>query len=558
MLAGNALTGRESVAFERLFSASEDWIVDRVIAYATELGYAKYASPVREAWHVAVRGLTQSLIEAVKGANGNLDIRAEERVAEDPALSFGVKEAGLHRSRGVDFGMFLGLMKYNEQAFIDYLEEREADPVLRVRFQWVVRRFFDRVEIGFCTQWSGLGAEAAIAELQEGNVRMTGEKDTYLRLFEAVNVPVILLDSDGCIENINERAAVEFGIEGVEGSAYYSRAGVGLPFRPLGDDVARFIGGDDTGLLYERSVETALGSRHYVIRIQRLVDVTGDCTHVVVVMSDMTERRELQLGLERLVEDRTDALRQTNEELLQANQVKNEFLASMSHEFRTPLNSIIGFSSLMLGGLTGPVNEEQRRQLGMIASAGEHLLHLVNDLLDLSRIEAGRLEVVPTEFEITTLCHSLAEMMRPLATEKGVALECGDDCDEVVMCTDRDKVTQILLNLVSNAVKFTVEGRVVLTCALGDGDGTVRLSVQDTGCGVAAAEIDGIFDEFRRSGSGFAPSEGSGLGLAISRRLARALGGDIKVESAVGVGSVFCLVLPRVVEAREASATPGA
>ncbi|MBN1192214.1 MAG: hypothetical protein JXA36_00765 [Coriobacteriia bacterium] len=543
MLTGSGLAEREIDAFEGALKEGEDWIIQRVIDYATELGYSKYASPVREAWRVAIRGLIASLVDAVRAAGGNLDIPADEPVETDHALAFGIREAGLHRSRGADFAMFLGLMKYNEQAFVDFVVEMQVEDDLKARLERAVRRFFDRVEIGVATEWSGLSAEQAIAEMQDRNVFMTGEKDLYLRLFEVAETPLLLAPS-GRITNINERAADVFGIEGVKGSSYYSKQGVGEFFEPLADDIASFVSGGGAGRLYDREVQTADGPRHYMIRMQRISDVSGECTHVVLMLSDVTDLRHMQLELERQVEERTEALRVTNEDLVEASRAKDNFLAAMSHEFRTPLNSIIGFSKLLGSGMPGTVNEEQSKQLAMITSSGELLLRLVNDLLDLSRIEAGQLDLVLSEFEIAGLCKSLVGMMSPLAEGKGVSLECGGECEEVVVRTDRDKVTQIMLNLVSNAVKFTDEGTVRVFCSCDRASGCVRISVHDTGCGVPESDLMRIFDEFRRSESVLSSAEGTGLGLAIARKLARLLGGEVEVESKVGAGSVFTLVLP--------------
>ncbi|MDZ4655655.1 MAG: ATP-binding protein [Coriobacteriia bacterium] len=552
-LARGLLSAAEIDALERLLVEGEDWIVQRVIDYATELGYAKYASSVREAWCVAVRGLTTSFIEALRHHSGNLEIHADEDVCEDPAISFGIREAGLHRSRGVDFSMFLGLMKYNEQAFTDFIDEHVTNAYKRRHYCQLVKRLFDRIEIGFSAEWSGLSAEKAVEELRERNVLMTTEKDLYLRFFETVNVPMIVLDLDGRVKNLNASAASMFGIEGVEGSVYYSRAGADASFAPLSEDIERFIANGGVETMLDRTLETADGLRHFTIRIQGLVNVAGECTDIIIVMGDVTNRRQLELELEQKVAERTEDLERANQELVCANQVKSEFLAAMSHELRTPLNSVLGFSTLMRRGLAGPVNEEQERQLGMIVSSGEHLLRLVNDVLDLAAVEAGRLQIMPTEFELSGLCASMAGMLRPLADAQGIELRCGPSCDETQVFADRDKAMQILLNLTSNAIKFTDHGYVDISCTLDTERDLAFVSVSDSGRGIAAEDFEHIFDDFRRGVPTVAHGgEGIGLGLAISRRLARLLGGDIELDSVLGEGSTFTLVLPTRYVAEEA------
>jgi PAS domain S-box-containing protein len=229
-------------------------------------------------------------------------------------------------------------------------------------------------------------------------------------------------------------------------------------------------------------------------------------------------------------------------ELVAANRAKSEFLASMSHELRTPLNSIIGFSNVMMRGMAGTLSDEQDRQIAMINESGIHLLSLINDILDLSRIESGRLELRIEELQVRDVVRQAAETIRPLAEQRGLALtiEVADECS--VVRADSRSLHQILLNLLGNAVKFTKRGGVTLRALCRDGD--LRLEVTDTGIGIDPSRLDDIFDEFRQyEQPGVAKPEGAGLGLPVSRRLAERLGGRIEVESLVGVGSTFTLVV---------------
>jgi PAS domain S-box-containing protein len=236
-------------------------------------------------------------------------------------------------------------------------------------------------------------------------------------------------------------------------------------------------------------------------------------------------------------------LSRVSQELAAASHAKSEFLASMSHELRTPLNSIIGFSSVMLRGMAGRLTDEQERQLVMINESGTHLLSLINDILDLSRIEAGRLELVPEDLSVRDVARHAADTVRPLAEQRGLDMttEIADDCTTVR--SDSRSLHQILLNLLGNAVKFTEVGLVSLR-VLRQGD-ELRFEVADTGIGIHAERFDDIFEEFKQyEQPGFAKPRGTGLGLPVSRRLAARLGGRIEVQSVVGEGSVFVLVLP--------------
>jgi signal transduction histidine kinase len=227
-----------------------------------------------------------------------------------------------------------------------------------------------------------------------------------------------------------------------------------------------------------------------------------------------------------------------------ADHLKSAFLATMSHELRTPLNSIIGFSGVLEQGLAGPLNPEQSKQMAMVRSSAKHLLDLINDVLDLSKIEAGELRVSSEPFDLRALLEGAVETIRPLADKKGLAL--GLDIADSIHTTNSDqrRVEQILLNLLGNAVKFTQKGEVAVT-ATADAIGVIRIGVRDTGIGIEAKDLYQLFQPFRQIDSGLTRNhEGTGLGLAICRRLAQLLGGEILAESEPGVGSTFTLVLP--------------
>ncbi|MDO8962878.1 MAG: ATP-binding protein [Coriobacteriia bacterium] len=269
------------------------------------------------------------------------------------------------------------------------------------------------------------------------------------------------------------------------------------------------------------------------------------------LVAEIAERRtaEMELGrhrdeLEVLVRERTVGLERAMDELLEANEAKSRFLANMSHELRTPLNSIIGFTGVMRQRLAGPLTEEQSRQLGMVDRSSRHLLGLINQLLDLARIEAGAETFDPETFAVADLLDEVGDVIGPLADVKGLSItvDHGPLGDHGYITSDRGKVRQILLNLTGNAVKFTERGGVTLA-ATPYGD-LVLFTVSDSGIGIPDDEIAHIFDEYRQViGAEGGKPIGTGLGLTVSRRLAVLLGGDIEVESEVGVGSRFLVTV---------------
>ena len=226
-----------------------------------------------------------------------------------------------------------------------------------------------------------------------------------------------------------------------------------------------------------------------------------------------------------------------------ASRHKSEFLANMSHELRTPLNAIIGFSEVLTERMFGELNDKQDEYLKDISTSGQHLLSLINDILDLSKIEAGRMELEPADFDLPGAIDNALILVRERAGRRGVAL--GRNVDERVgtIHADERKVKQVLLNLLSNALKFTPEGgRVDVGAAVSDG--LVEVSVADTGVGIAPEDQEAVFEEFRQVGTADKKVEGTGLGLALSRKFIELHGGRIWVKSQVGTGSTFTFTIP--------------
>ncbi|MDO8914539.1 MAG: ATP-binding protein [Coriobacteriia bacterium] len=244
------------------------------------------------------------------------------------------------------------------------------------------------------------------------------------------------------------------------------------------------------------------------------------------------------------LESALESLTEANEELGEATAAKSRFLANMSHELRTPLNSIIGFAGVLAGGMTGALTEEQSMQVGMIYRSGKQLLELINDVLDLSRVEAGGVEVRRGPVDPAAVIEDVEHTVRPLAAEKGIAIQVHAPRRRTFIDTDADKLRQILINIVGNAVKFTSDGSVSVTFEY-EPDGWITFVVSDTGRGIPEDEVSKVFDVFHQADHpGEIQPQGSGLGLTISRDLARLLGGDITVTSTLGTGSVFTLTLP--------------
>ncbi|MBE2270498.1 MAG: hypothetical protein IAE80_19835 [Anaerolinea sp.] len=263
----------------------------------------------------------------------------------------------------------------------------------------------------------------------------------------------------------------------------------------------------------------------------------------------LIERKQI----ERQIQSQNEALVRTNRELAvarrqaeSANQLKSQFLATMSHELRTPLNAIIGYSQLQLIGITGELTEEQRNYLNRTLINAEDLLRLINEVLDLSKIEAGRMELVNVPFDLRTCINDVVVQNRVLSEPKGLALtvEIDERMPEQIV-GDTARLKQVLTNLISNAIKFTEKGTISVTAQYARD--TWMLTVEDTGIGIASHLLDVIFDEFRQvDSSAQRQYNGTGLGLAIVRRLVMMMGGNVRVKSQLGEGSTFIVTLPLV------------
>lgn len=253
--------------------------------------------------------------------------------------------------------------------------------------------------------------------------------------------------------------------------------------------------------------------------------------------------RQINQEMEQRILERTAELEIAKEQAESADQLKSAFLATMSHELRTPLNSIIGFTGIMMQGLAGPVNPEQAKQLGMVQNSANHLLALINDVLDISKIEAGQLEVSIQRYDLRKSIDKVAAIISPLAEAKGLELSVQIAPEVKTLSSDQRRVEQVLLNLLNNAVKFTDKGSVRLKCHRAGSE--MVTSITDTGIGIRPEDQKKLFKPFSQIDTGLSRShDGTGLGLAICTKLVEKLGGAIQLESTYGAGSTFTIRLP--------------
>jgi signal transduction histidine kinase len=411
--------------------------------------------------------------------------------------------------------------------------------------------------------------EESYRTLRLAQAEVRDERHRLDLIIDSVADPILVTDQEGDIVLMNEPAERLFNVP---------------PNAP--DTAQRRVRGNGANLTsFVSNVLTRGGEQRYRGVIQLADPVTGralpveglagqilseqgELMWVVTILHDLTEAfekarlyeqlKQASAELEQKVQEATAELADQNEllrrqhiALEQASALKSQFLANMSHEFRTPLNAILGYTHMLLNGVTGPISEPQRKSLTRIDSNSRHLLALINDILDITRIEAGRMPLNLSTFSVADLISEVMAELEPIVKRSNLTVKTRTSGKVPLIKSDRQKVKQIVLNLLSNALKFTAEGTVSINGSYDVRTRQVAIAVRDTGVGIAEQDRAKVFEDFRQLDSSPARGYGgTGLGLSICRRLSQMLGGTIELESAVGEGSVFTLRLPASVRRR--------
>ncbi len=405
--------------------------------------------------------------------------------------------------------------------------------------------------------------EESYRTLRIAQAEVRDERHRLDLIIDSVADPILVTDQEGDIVLMNTPAERLFNAPGIDDEAAVRRV------RANGANLTSFVS----------NVLTRSGEQRYRGEIQLADPVTGrplpvealagtilseqgELMWVVTILHDLTEAiekarlyeqlKEASQELERNVQEATAELAEQNEllrrqhiALEQASALKSQFLANMSHEFRTPLNAILGYTHMLLHNVTGQVSEAQRKSLSRIDSNAKHLLALINDILDITRIEAGRMPLNVTKFGVPELVDEVMSELEPIIRRSNIKVESKVRNRVPPLRSDRQKIKQILLNLLSNALKFTPTGSVTMSASYDARSKQVVMAVRDTGVGIAADDQARVFEDFRQLDSSPARGYGgTGLGLSICRRLSHMLGGLIELESQTGKGSTFSLRIP--------------
>ena len=404
--------------------------------------------------------------------------------------------------------------------------------------------------------------ERQVQRVRQAEISVRGERDRLNLVLKNVADPILVTDERSNIILMNDQAEQLFQMSEAEARSRRELIAVRGNDTKFTSFISEFALLDDDSrrermtLVYPRTgmelpVEVVSG---------KVKNERGEPIAIVSVLHDLTKQVEnerlydalkrLNSELENRIQEATADLAEQNarlqwqsQEVERANKLKSEFLASMSHELRTPINALIGYSSLLLDGVLGDVNPRQQDALGRGRAAAEHLLALINDILDLAKIEAGKMPLRLEDVSLRDVMLEVGQQIEPMVRKKQLEFVLDVDPDCPAIYSDRTKIKQVLLNLLSNAVKFTTKGRVTVeTRCAADG---IQIDVIDTGIGIRASDLEAIWEDFRQvDQSRTREFGGTGLGLSITRKLLERLGGGVMVKSNYGEGSTFSVFLP--------------
>jgi PAS domain S-box-containing protein len=501
-------------------------------------------------------------------------MHARQHELEDTAVIFSPSNLFFAAPRGTNAALLAVIDRHLKALKQDprsiYYQSLEHWTAEKVRFSWPTWVPLAALVAGVTLLLSLVGSfilkskvDRRTRELHTANRALHASEIKYRELVMLANSIILRLSCDGRITFLNEFGQRFFGYaeEEILGRSVLET------IVPEKDSRGRNLGSLMEEIFadprrFEHNINENVrrnGERVWIDWRNKMVfDARGQLKEILSVGSDITDRvqaleeiqrlnQELRRDaevLEQRVAERTAELVVAKERAESADHLKSAFLATMSHELRTPLNAIIGFTGIMLQGLAGPLNEEQQKQMGMVQNSSRHLLALINDVLDISRIEAGQLELTASTFDLRAAIEKTMRLVAPLAEKKGIALELEVDDDVTEATADQRRFEQVLINLLNNAVKFTDKGSVRVT-GRRDGDDYL-IAVADTGIGIRPEELPGLFQPFHQIDTGLARKhEGTGLGLSICRKLVAMMGGAVDVSSLWGRGSTFTVRIPR-------------
>jgi signal transduction histidine kinase len=548
-----------------LVVTGEDRIIRILHGYTVGRGYAKYTSTLEEAWRMSVSVLSSLLAQCCANWDEPPELGPDMDYPQDPLAQFGIIEAQRHRERGIDIGMFLGLLKYYRQSYLDLVMEAGFEPDDYEVCRRFVDRFYDRIELGICTEWTRTGETQILDELRTSNRIMTNEKNKYLTVFESLAHPVVLVDSDFRVDNMNQAAMEVLQGAAIPGSQYYC----GLRDRYLEERERIENGGENCfkgnavqtlfpwlfsplldfsrcreqhSMTIEQPIEKDKRTLHFEVRMSKMLDISEKFNGSVIVMTDITERKRAE-------EERTKLERQLLE--LRKAESLGRMAGAIAHHFNNQLSVVMGNLELALYDL--PQVSDARASIVESMKAS-------NRASEISRLMLVYLGQTVLRMEPIDLAQAIRETLPLLDVSMPREVHLRTELPTIgpIILGDVVHIKQILSNLVSNAAEAMEESKGDITVKIRvaarsevqglrflpldwepKAYGYACLSVADTGSGMDVATREKVFDPFFST-----KFTGRGLGLPVVLGLVRAHDGAITVESRPGWGAVFQVFFP--------------
>lgn len=527
-----------------LISSHEDWLVSRILQYAQDRGYVKYTSTLAEAWRTSITGLSQPLIMSLDASSSTPELNPDEDYLSEPIAAFGVMEAKRHRSRGVTLPMFLGLMKYYRQSYIDLVVFNGSQLPDADRCRLYIDRFFDRVEIGFLTEWNRQSEKSKIAELQKTNRILTNEKNKYLTIFESLANPIIFLNDNDAIENMNYAAQQLFESSSVPGTYYYGYGEKPLPKDWLSDELAEFKSNSNLGFVVQKELTVRNSLRQFEVSIERMLDVSGKFSGTVTTLNDITERRRAERIAQELIEDERTLLHASKLQSLAV------MAGGIAHDFNNHLMALLGNLELALDN--APIGATITKRIEHAIESTGKLAILTHQLL----VYTGQKYYRTEELDLCKIIRKQDEAFQK-SIPGNVTLNIRSQCDLPLIRGDEEQIERIFTNLVTNSVEAIGDGTGEANISTGvmDCDQSfldqcllkenaapgkfVFLEVSDDGCGLDEETRSRMFDPFFST-----KFWGRGLGLPEIMGIVKSQKGAIIVNSQPGAGTTVRVLFP--------------
>ncbi len=529
---------REAEDYISLLTKNANWLTQRILYYANQYHFTKYKAILQEDWCMSASGISESLILTVKifGIEDQ-ELHPNEDYSKNPVSYFGQVEAIKNQQRGVTIRMFMALIKYCRRSYLDLIKESDVNSDLKKKFLFFTERCFDRIELGYISQWTSIPKNTSISELQLLNHEIINEKNRYLAVFESLFAPIILLDNANRVINYNRAASDLFTDIRIDEELHHDNSALSSTLKDIANKIKSFVQSSQREYYFETIVNSVIGQHYYKILFKKMMDLGDTFRGTLVMLQDLTEQHITE-----------ENLQEAKAKAEEADKLKTAFLANMSHEIRTPMNAIIGFTELLLNEKYS--KHDKNEYLKLIRRSSTDLLNIIEDIIEIAKMESKQLKIkykACKPFNILTDLKSVFhETLRKYGTHDDVELILKvDKKDEnIVFYSDGERLKQVFSNLLNNAIKFTDEGFIEFGYQVTDSS-KLLFFVRDSGIGIPQGMKERIFERFFQLEEHIKQNVGgAGLGLAICKNIVNLLGGNIWVESREGKGSEFNFKLP--------------